>query len=164
MRVLRFRIGDRWLAVDLTWVREVCPPARLRAVPGAPRWMPGLLDLHGTLVPTVDGGVLLGDAPVPVRVGARIIVLEGPLQGRPDAAQARFGLLASAVEGVSEVDRGGGWSAHGGLPGLGFLTEVIRSETGETLLLDAGLLAGEHAALLAGEPALSLPGPGGDAT
>lgn len=158
MRALRFRIGERWLAVDLSWVREACPFAPVRPVPGAPAWLRGLLDFHGALVPVIDGAALLGGEPVPARVGARIVLLEGPVGGRAGAAHARFGLLVHAVEGVTELDREGGWSAHGTLPSLPFLAEVVRTAGADTLLLDAGSLAAQHAGLLAGEAVAALPG------
>ena len=161
MRALRFRIGDRWLAVDLAWVREACPFAPPRPVPSAPAWLRGLLDFHGNLVPVIDGGALLGGEAVPARVGARILMLEGPLEGRPDAPLARFGLLVHSVEGVTDIDPAGGWGAHGGLEGLPFISEVLRTGEQGTLLLDAGCLSARHASLLAGTQARALPDAGG---
>lgn len=157
MQALRFRIGDRWLAIDVRWVREVCPYVPMQAVPGAPAWLRGLFDFHGSLLPAIDGGLLLGGEAVHARLGARLLLLQGAPPDRPDAPHVVFGLLVHAVEGVTTVERGEGWSPRDGLPTLPFLTEVARCDGRETLLLDAARLAVQHAGLLDGSGALALP-------
>ena len=160
MQALRFRIGERWLAVDVRHVREVCPFVAPGALPGAPEWLAGLVDLHGTLLPVADGGALLAGDRVRARLGARLLVLHGPAHDRPDAPCATFGLLVDGVEGVVTVDRGDGWTPSDGLPDLPFLREVARCDGRETLVLEVARLAQRHGALLEGSGALSLPSGG----
>ena len=50
MQALRFRIGDRALAIELPWVREVCQPVTMRTLPQSPAWLLGLFDFHGNLL------------------------------------------------------------------------------------------------------------------
>jgi chemotaxis-related protein WspB len=151
MQALRFRIGDRTLAIDLRWIREVCPIVRLRPLPQAPAWLPGLFDYHGSLLPAVDGGIALGGEPVPAAIGARILLLHGAMDDRPEAPRATFGLLVDRVDGVATLDRdGGSWTARDGLPGLPFLREVVNQAGASVHLLDAARLASMHASLLEG--------------
>ena len=158
MRCLRFTVGARDLAVNLAWVREVCPVVRLRPMPGAPEWLRGIMDHHGVLVPVLDLGVMLGGAGIESAIGARILLLEGPIGGSSDARHALFGVLVDAVDAPETLDRDGSWSVPEGLPGLPFLHEVARAGRGLVLVLDAGRLAGQHAALLLGAaPTPSLP-------
>lgn len=157
MQALRFRVGERWLAVDVRWVREVCPFVRVRSLPGGPAWLRGLFDFHGSLLPAVDAGLLLGSEAVTARLGARLLLLEGPCHDRADAPHAIFGLLVDAVDGVTSVQRGEAWTPRDGMPERPFLREVVRCEGAETLLLDAARLAGQHAAVLTGADAPALP-------
>lgn len=150
MRSLRFTVGARNLAVDLSWVREVCPIVHLKPVPQAPAWLRGLFDYHGALLPAADLGVLLGGAPVQARVGARMLLLEGPMDGVPEARHAAFGLLVDGVEAPTSLDRAGSWSALEGLPGLPFLREIATGDAQPVLVLDAARLAAVHAGLLQG--------------
>ena len=149
------------LAVDLRWVREVCPIVNLRPLPQAPTWMPGLFDYHGTLLPVVDGGIALGAAPVARNVGARMLLLHGAMDDRSDAPRATFALLVDLVDNLFEVQREGAtWTAREGLPGLPFLREVVNQGGTSVLMLDAARLASMHAALLEGPALLALAGPG----
>jgi chemotaxis-related protein WspB len=150
MRCLRFRVGDRELAIDLAWVREVCPIVHLHAVPGAPAWLRGLFDYHGSLLPAADLGVLMGSEPIAARMGARLLLLEGPIEDAPGARRAAFGLLVDRVDTPDTLDRSGSWSAQAGLPGLPFLREVTGRPGQPVHLLDAGRLAATHASLLQG--------------
>ena len=136
--------------MNLAWVREVCPLVRLRPMPGAPEWLRGLMDHHGVLVPVLDLGVMLGGTGIEPAVGARILLLEGPLGSTSDARHALFGALVDAVDAPVTLDRDGSWSVPDGLPGLPFLHEVARAGPGLVLVLDAGRLAGQHPALLQG--------------
>lgn len=159
MQALRFRIADRILAVDLRWVREVCPIVHLRPLPGAPAWLPGLLDYHGALLPVVDGGVALGGAPIDCHIGARILLLHGAMDDRPDAPRASFGLRVDLVDNPFALEREGTtWTAREGLPGIPFLREVVNQGDRIVLVLDAARLASMHASLLEGPAVLAATG------
>lgn len=156
MQALRFRIGDRTLAVDLRWVREVCPIVHLRPLPQAPAWLPGLFDYHGALLPVVDGGIALGGAAVGRNIGARILLLHGAMDDRPDAPRASLGLLVDLVHNLGEIEREGAtWTAREGLPGLPFLREVVNQGGESVIVLDAARLASMHASLLEGPAMLA---------
>jgi chemotaxis-related protein WspB len=155
MQSLRFRVGERALAVDLRWIHEVCPLVNIRPLPQAPMWMRGLFDFHGQLLPVVDAGVMLGGAPVQQCVGARILLLHGPMNDEPGAPKATYGLLVDSVEGLLQVDRADAWTARDGLPGLPFLRDVVNQETEPLLLLDAARMSSMHASLLEGPAMLA---------
>jgi chemotaxis signal transduction protein len=103
MQSLRFRVGERALAVDLRWIHEVCPLVNIRPLPQAPVWLRGLFDFHGQLLPVVDAGVMLGGAPVQQCVGARILLLHGPMNDEPGAPKATYGLLVDSVSDILNV-------------------------------------------------------------
>ena len=75
--VIVFAIGAARYAVELRWVREVVTLGFVTAVPTAPPAVGGVCNLHGTILPVLDVGVLLGQAPgPPPRQGDGALVLE----------------------------------------------------------------------------------------
>lgn len=56
--ILRFQ--DEHLAVALSQVREICKLGSITSVPGMPRWLVGVANLHGNIIPIVDVCPLLG--------------------------------------------------------------------------------------------------------
>jgi methyl-accepting chemotaxis protein WspA len=56
--------------------RRVLPVARLKSLPGAPHYVPGLLDLHGEPVPVIDLSRLAGSPPDAVRYDTRILLVD----------------------------------------------------------------------------------------
>ncbi len=75
--VIVFTIGGARYAVELRWVREVVSLGFVTAVPTAPIALGGVCNLHGTILPVLDVGVLLGGrAGPPARQGDGALVLE----------------------------------------------------------------------------------------
>lgn len=92
-RLLRFRAAGTACACDLAVVREIVRGRPLARLPGAPAWVPGIMNLRGTLVTVVDLSARLGAAVEgPPRV---VMVVEG--------AGKRFGLGVESVQGVADV-------------------------------------------------------------
>jgi len=82
--VIVFAIGAARYAVELRWVREVVTLGFVTAVPTAPPALGGVCNLHGTILPVLDVGVLLdqGAGPPPRQGdGALVIEAEGVLCG-----------------------------------------------------------------------------------
>jgi chemotaxis-related protein WspB len=144
MKVLVFHIGRERYALPLAAVLRVLPVARLKALPGAPSYVPGLLDLHGEAVPVVDLSRLAGSPPDAVRYDTRILLVEVPVQGR----LRRLGLKAERVTGVASLD--GALEEHevAAAPWLGQLAP--KGHALLQLIEPARLLAPEVAAQLYG--------------
>jgi chemotaxis-related protein WspB len=83
-------------------VLRVLPVARLKALPGAPDYVPGLLDLHGEAVPVIDLSRLAGTPPSAVRYDTRILLVDVPVDGQI----RRLGLKAERVAGVAAIEGG----------------------------------------------------------
>lgn len=49
-----FRIGSEMYALDIMWIKEIIRPQRLTAVPKAPPFIEGVINLRGAVVPVVD--------------------------------------------------------------------------------------------------------------
>ena len=81
---LSFRIGDSEYSVEIMSVREIRGWTRTTSLPHAPRFVRGVINLRGTVLPVVDLALRLGlDASEPedrnviivVDVGARVMGL-----------------------------------------------------------------------------------------
>jgi twitching motility protein PilI len=69
-----FRVGDEQFLADRTQVREVLMlPGSLTRVPGSKRWLLGIANLRGHLLPLVDVKMLLGSGRTTLRRQTRVI-------------------------------------------------------------------------------------------
>jgi purine-binding chemotaxis protein CheW len=62
-RLLAFEVGGSAFACDMESFREIVPAQRTTRLPGAPETVCGLINLRGTIVTVIDGGVVLGKRP-----------------------------------------------------------------------------------------------------
>ncbi|MFJ1471620.1 chemotaxis protein CheW [Massilia orientalis] len=139
-----FHIGRERYALPLASVLRVLPVARLKALPGAPHFVPGLLDLHGEAIPVIDLSRLAGTPPDAVRYDTRILLVEIIAAGR----RRPLGLKAERVIGVAALD---GELADAGVASAPWLGQVAPGAGGMLQLLDPErLLAPEVEALLFG--------------
>jgi chemotaxis-related protein WspB len=147
MKTLVFHIGRERYALPLARVLRVLPVARLKALPGAPQFVPGLLDLHGEAIPVVDLSRLAGTPPDAVRYDTRILLVDIDAAGR----RRRVGLKAERVIGVASLD---GPLADAGVASAPWLGHVAPGADGMLQLVDPDrLLAPDVEALLFGEGA-----------
>ena len=61
-RLLVFEVGASVFACDMDSFREIVPIQPTTRLPGAPNTVCGLINLRGTIVTVIDGGVALGRA------------------------------------------------------------------------------------------------------
>jgi len=129
MKTMVFHIGRERYALPLASVLRVLPVARLKALPGAPHFVPGLLDLHGEAIPVIDLSRLAGTPPDAVRYDTRILLVEIDAAGR----RRRLGLKAERVVGVGSID---GELADAGVASAPWLGRVAPGAEGMLQLLD----------------------------
>ncbi|HEX7341491.1 MAG TPA: chemotaxis protein CheW [Rhodanobacteraceae bacterium] len=90
-RGIGFRVNQRLLASRIDEIDELLPPLPLTSVPGTQRWVRGIANVRGNLVPVVDlGDFLFG---TPTRVGDRSRLLVIRQQG------SHVGLLVDEIIG-----------------------------------------------------------------
>jgi purine-binding chemotaxis protein CheW len=76
-RTLLFRVADRVYGCDIEAVREIIPYRRATRLPGAPRYVQGLINLRGTIVTVLDLGTRLDAGRAPVSEGSIILATHG---------------------------------------------------------------------------------------
>ncbi|NHZ38004.1 chemotaxis protein CheW [Massilia rubra] len=144
MKVMVFHIGADRYALPLWAVARVVPAAALKAIPLAPAWVAGLLDLHGEAVPVIDLSSLAGVPPAQLWYDSRIILVDYPTS---EGATRALGLLAEHVVGVDSID--GDALLDPGVGGAPFLGQVAASSAGMLQLVSLEqLLAPDVRALL----------------
>jgi hypothetical protein len=96
-------VGAEWHAVALASVREVLEVPPIAALPGAPPWLAGLLQVRGELLPAVDTGRALGATPTDATHVAVVDTVAGPaavlLTGTPEPGVLEGRRAEGAVAG-----------------------------------------------------------------
>lgn len=101
MKVLVFHIGPDRYGLPLAAIRSVMPLMALKAMPGAPDAVAGLMNLHGTGIPVLDVSRIAGGDPAARRIDTRIVLVD---YTGPDKAVHALGLVTERVLGVQDVD------------------------------------------------------------
>ncbi len=97
---ITFKLGDELFAINVGQVREVLELAHITAVPTAPRYMRGVVNVRGAAVPVVDLRLKFGLSPAADTVNSRILVLELTLDGE----LCVLGGIADSVHEVIELE------------------------------------------------------------
>ncbi|MDB4888870.1 MAG: hypothetical protein JWL61_725 [Gemmatimonadetes bacterium] len=105
---LVIRLGADRYAIDTAAVIEVLPLVRLKALPGGPVGVAGVMNFRDSAVPVVDLNLLAVGVPTPPRLTTRIVVVryeeEASMLGLlvPEAAEAlRFDADAFVDAGIA---------------------------------------------------------------
>src|SRR6185369_1862880 len=96
-------IGNERYGIELADVAEVLPRVQITTIPGAPRYLAGVINVHGEIRPVADLRRLLGIEPAEKAAaenGGRTRVVLLRMQGR------EMGLQVDAVEHIRWVASG----------------------------------------------------------
>ncbi len=96
---LTFNLGEEIFGVDVLQVREVLDVVSVTKVPQTPRFMLGVINLRGSVVPVVDMRLKFGMAGTEKTRDTCIIVMEISLDGETTV----IGAVADAVQEVLEL-------------------------------------------------------------
>jgi chemotaxis-related protein WspB len=130
--VLLVTVGGRRFALDAAEVIEVLPVVAHRSAGTGPKWLLGLFNLRGRLLPLVDLSTIVDGTATDVRLGSRIVVLR--LEGDLFEGSTRpIGLLVPEVAGLARRD----FSAEGVHEGFSF---AGAPHLGPTLVDEDGML------------------------
>jgi purine-binding chemotaxis protein CheW len=73
-RLLVFDVSGAVFACDMDYFREIVPMQRTTRLPSAPDTVCGLINLRGTIVTVIDGGVTLGKRPCAKGTGLILLI------------------------------------------------------------------------------------------
>ncbi|OGR44331.1 MAG: hypothetical protein A2X35_02585 [Elusimicrobia bacterium GWA2_61_42] len=101
---LEFRLAGESYAVELALVREVCSGREITRIPGAPRFMAGVANIRGQILPVADLGLFFGIGAEPAGPREIVILRARAPEGTGTAGEIReLCVLADAVCGVRRV-------------------------------------------------------------
>jgi purine-binding chemotaxis protein CheW len=75
LSAIGFKLGDETYAVDVGFVREVCPLRDLSPVPCTPPFVLGIINVRGQVVSVTDMKVLFGLSGSPIGDQSRVLIL-----------------------------------------------------------------------------------------
>ncbi len=96
---LTFAVADEEYAIEILRVREILAYAALTKVPRAPRFVSGVMNLRGTVVPIIDLRIKLGMDPTAVTSRTCIVIIN--VVG--EKGQTTLGVLAEEVKQVIDL-------------------------------------------------------------
>lgn len=94
-----FRMDGEVYAIDVGNAREIVGVPRLTRMPGTPKWIRGVMNLRGSVVPVVDLKHKFDMGETTLTKDACILVVEFQVDGQPYV----IGLLVDAVVEVFEL-------------------------------------------------------------
>jgi chemotaxis-related protein WspB len=94
MLMLIFYIGNDRYALDTSHVVEVIPMVLVREVPQAPKYVAGVFNYRGTIVPTIDLCQLIKGSPSRSSLSTRIVMVN---YRHADGSTSLLGLMAERV-------------------------------------------------------------------
>jgi len=96
---LTFLLAGEEYAISILKVKEIIEYDTVTTVPKTPRWVRGVINLRGTVVPVVELGLKFGLEERPVTKTTCIVIVEGQVGGQ----SSLMGVLADAVSQVMEI-------------------------------------------------------------
>ncbi|SAL73185.1 chemotaxis-related protein [Caballeronia peredens] len=131
MLFVQFTLGpDRYL-LDSTQVERMLPLAPLKALPGAPAWVAGVLDHEGAGVPVIDIAALALARPSRERLSTRLALVAYPRRGDDGAVtHHRLGLLLEQATRTVTFDATAFTDAGIDTPHARYLGPLTRDDAG----------------------------------
>ncbi|HEY3745868.1 MAG TPA: chemotaxis protein CheW [Gemmatimonadaceae bacterium] len=134
-RLLVFDVGGGVYACDMDWFREIVPAQRTTRLPGAPDTVCGLINLRGTIVTVIDGGITLGKRPCAKGTGLTLLI---------DYFERLAGVGVDDVRDIHDVPIDQITEAEGGESlAAGIVTGAVEIEGKKVLVLDVRALVQE---------------------
>ena len=136
MQLLTFTVGSELYAIESRRVIEVLPLVPARAIPRAPAYIRGVFTYRGKLVPLVDLGRRLADAPLRERLSTRVIVVAcDPPEAMGTPASFRLGIVAENVLAVRSTTASDPSLTPLHVPGAPYLGRLLRIDDRTVQLL-----------------------------
>jgi purine-binding chemotaxis protein CheW len=96
---LTFLLADEEFAISILKVKEIIEYDTVTKVPKTPKWIRGVINLRGGVVPVIDLAVKFGLEERPVTKTTCIVIVEGQFENQ----STTVGVVADAVSQVMEL-------------------------------------------------------------
>ena len=134
-QLLRFSLSEALYCLPIEHIREILQVARMTRVPMMPKFVRGVMNLRGAVVPVLDLALRLGLKPTQVGRRSCVVIIESVMH---DGNLQRHGVLVDAVHEVLEIPM----DQLNPVPALGtrvdpqFIAGVIRAHNQSMEMLD----------------------------
>jgi len=99
--------------------QEIVPLRPMTRVPGAPRYVRGLINMRGLIVTVIDLGCRLDPARIPAERGAILLVRHGGTAGAARGPERLVGVVVDEVVDVRPLEiRADDWNQPGNARGI----------------------------------------------
>ena len=152
-QIVTFLVGQEEFGLDIGVITEALRPLKITPLPHMPRFIEGVINLRGEIIPVVDLRKRFGLAIVqndPRKM--RMIITRGAVHGAPGAARDLLGLVVDAVREVLHVPvREIGPAPDAAMSGqAGFIAGVAKVADRLVIILDISrVLSGDERTALA---------------
>lgn len=99
---LTFLLAGEEYAISILEVKEIIEYNTVTTVPKTPKWIRGVINLRGSVVPVLDLGVKFGMGERPVTKTSCIIIVEGHVENQ----NTLMGVMADSVSQVMDIAPG----------------------------------------------------------
>jgi purine-binding chemotaxis protein CheW len=152
-QIVTFQVGQEEFGLDIGAITEALRPLKITPLPHMPRFIEGVINLRGAIIPVVDLRKRFGLTDIqndPRKM--RMIITRGAVHGASGNAQDLLGLVVDTVREVLHVparDIGPAPEAATGVQ-AGFIAGVAKVMDRLVIILDIGrVLSGEERTALA---------------
>lgn len=106
MLYLLFELDSDRYALDVAQIAEVLPLMPAKAIPGAPAWIAGVVERHGTPVPVIDVSQLALGRPSRLLRSTRLVLVRYAAGGRdtPDDQAPLLGLIVERATHTRRIE------------------------------------------------------------
>ena len=152
-QIVTFQVGQEEFGLDIAVITEALRPLKITPLPHMPRFIEGVINLRGAIIPVVDLRKRFGLTNIqtdPRKM--RMIITRGAVHVGSGAAQDLLGLVVDAVREVLHVPvREIGPAPEAARSGqAGFIAGVAKVADRLVIILDIGrVLSGEERTALA---------------
>ena len=136
---LVIRLGTDRYAIDSSLVEEVVSLVRLKALPGAPMGVAGIMNYRADAVPVIDLNLVALGAPTPPRIATRIVVVRHAPEGEGGPSEL-LGLLVPEATETRRIDDDDFVDAGVATDGAAYLGPVLATPEGVIQRVSVGAL------------------------
>ncbi|MBA7707606.1 Chemotaxis protein CheW [subsurface metagenome] len=138
LQLVTFRLGDEKYGIDIMDVQEIVRDQEIRAIPNAPLYIAGILNLRGSIIPIINLHERFHFKKVQLSAGEEL--LSGIIIIKIN--QMQLGVIIDKVSRVVTIDLKIVQPAPQMITGIGseYIQGVVREEEGYLIILDISRL------------------------
>jgi len=159
---LTFFVADEEYAMNILRVREIIEYDTLTTIPRAPKWIRGVFNLRGSVVPAVDLAIKFGLNKRPITKTTCIIIVEGQFEKQVTT----LGVITDSVSQVVDLSKENilPVPAFGTRIQVGYLLGMVEMGKKFVMVLDAEKVLSSDELLDRSELSVLADSPGGGAS